>query len=452
VRDVLMQRAIKDLDFALFAKDMGLAEKFARRTGGAFIHLDKAGRTVRVVVEGISYDFSMIQGEDIEADLKQRDFTINALAVSLGGEEPWDKLHVVDVSEGMNDLAKGLVRFVSAKSLSDDPLRMLRAYRLAAVLNFRVEEASSENISTFARLIQYSAVERIVEELDQLLKTSQAHLAIFELERLHLLDAIFPELSSLRGIDQYGYHHLDVFRHTLETLRFMELFILDPEQPFPGHAEELNIYLKACNPVWLKWCALFHDLGKNRTKKIKENGRISFPGHAHESAVQFRKAALRLKLSRNRTDLTAMLIELHLRPLLMAKAMIEGHLTSRGIARLVRRVRDDLPGLFLLAAADNAAKQGVLSSKDRDSELNRLFGLMLEMQHKMHDNEMLKRPILTGKDLIAQLGLTPGPLVGKLLRQINEANLAGEIDNRDEALFLAQELLDRTKPKERKVN
>jgi tRNA nucleotidyltransferase/poly(A) polymerase len=396
---------------------------------------------VRVVVEGTNYDFSVLQGKNLEADLKKRDFTINALAVSLTGEESWDRLHVLDVSGGLTDLAEGVVRLISTKSLSDDPLRMLRAYRLAAVLNFRVEEATCRKISRSAHLIQHSAVERIVEELDQIFETPRAYSTVLEMDQSNLLDTIFPELRSLKGVDQNGHHHLDVFHHTLETLRSMELFTMHPERAFPAHTEVLKPYLKGRNPVYLKWYALFHDMGKPWTKKIREDGKISFPGHAHESAVGFRHVALRMKLNRIHADLVARLIELHLRPLLMAEAMRAGYLTPKGMARLVCKVGNDLPGLFLLAAADDAAKQGFLSSKDCCHELNRLFGLLLEMQRKKQESEA---PILTGADIITKLGLKPGPLVGKLLRQICEAHLAGEIETKDEALFLAQQLLKRS--------
>jgi poly(A) polymerase len=431
-----------DLDFILSEQDMGLAQAFADRTRGAYVRLDKAGRTVRVVLEGMSYDFSMLQGDDLETDLKQRDFTINGLAVSLTGEEHWDRLPVLDYSGGVADAAAGVVRAVSVEGLQHDPLRMLRAYRLAAVLDFHVEEATVENIREFAPLIQFTAAERIVEELDHIFETNRAHSTVMDLDRSNLLDAIFPELGGLKGVDQRGYHHLNVFEHTLETLRFIELFIAQPLAGFPTHADFVKSYAVGRIPIYLKWSALFHDTGKPRTKTIREDGRISFPGHAQASVAVYRKTALRMKLSRSHADLVGRFIGLHLRPLLMVEAMRRGHLTPKGMARLVTKIGSDLPGLFMLAMADNMAKHGLPGSQERLDELNRLFDQLLVMERKRREGEAAKSPLLTGTHLITGLGLKPGPLVGKILRQVYEAYLAGEVETRDEALVLAQRLLE----------
>jgi poly(A) polymerase len=442
VRDALLKREGTDLDFILSEQDLGLAQAFAEGTGGAYVKLDKAGRTVRVVLEGMIYDFSVLQGNDLEADLKQRDFTINGLAVSLTGDEPWDRLPVLDYSGGMADAAAGVIRAISLESLRRDPLRMLRAYRLAAVLGFRLDEVTADAIREFAPLIHTTAAERIVEELEHIFETNRAYSTVVDLDRSHLLEAIFPELRDLKGLSQNGHHHLDVFEHTLETLRFIEVFIDQPSAAFPLQAEVIRPYMEGRTPICLKWSALFHDTGKPGTKVTRQDGRISFPGHAQAGAAIYRKMALRMKLSRSNADRVGRLIALHLRPLLMTEARLRGHLTRKGMARLVKKIGDDLPGLFMLAVADNMAKQGLSGSRERLDELNGLFDQLLAIERKRREGEAMRSRLVTGTDLIAALGLKPGPLVGRILRRVDEAYLAGEVETRDEALFLAQKLLD----------
>lgn len=432
IRDRLMARETQDVDLTLSREALKTARAFAERTAGTFVLLREEGEMARVVVKDQIFDFSIFRGPDLEADLKGRDFTVNAISFSLGSAFVPGEWIPYDPLQGIRDLEHRILRMASPDCFEQDPLRMLRAFRLAAQIGLTIDDPSRQAIKKRASNLTRCASERIRNEWFLLLSQPASVAAIREMDESGLLEVLFPELTSLKGIHQDRYHHLDVFDHSLLTFQHLELLI---ERPIPLAAdleEEIIAFLKPDRKAaWLKAAALFHDLGKARTGEVK-NGYRTFYGHAEASLKRFQAIADRYRLSNREKEFIGRLIGGHMRPLFLVQEAGKGTLTRRALTRFVREEAEALTAFFLLALADSLGAQG--REKPPDME-NRLMGLWRKalLVRKVWIQPLEKKPpLLSGRDLIA-LGLEPGPLFKTLLSEIKEEQQEGGISTREQA-------------------
>ncbi len=448
VRDLFLGRKPGDIDLTVASQPKQWAERLRQLTGGACVELGREEETFRIVTpQNIVLDFSAFrQGAAcIEDDLRRRDLTVNALAAPLHTllhEHSVPFLPVFDPTAGLTDLEEQRIRVASAKSFTDDPLRLLRVFRFAAALGFAVEQETLAQVQQYAPFINKVSKERVAYELDAIMATNRAHAAFLGLRDCGLLWELLPELQDGVGMAQPASHHLDVFEHCLEALRQIELALADLPGYFAASSPVMQDYLteQPKRLIQVKWAALLHDVGKPVCFGTKEEGqgeRITFYNHDLRGAKLFTAISRRLRRSREDTEATASLIVWHMRPFFLANNQRQGKLTLRACLRLLREVGEQLPALFLLAMADALAGKGETSPEAIEEEVSGLFAHLLHIQQEHVRPVQTAPPLLTGHDLINELGLVPSPLFRTILESIEEAQMEQTISTRADALALA---------------
>lgn len=447
VRDFLLGRSSPDLDLAVSSRALACAKELARLTGGTFVLLDTEEGVARVVWQGYSIDFADLRKgyQDIVSDLKDRDFTINALAVAFDREKaslrrPYS---IIDPLGGLNDIAGKCIRAANDRVFADDPLRLLRAYRFMATLNFRIAPETGRIIRENRRLINSSSAERINYELQKIMAAPGPHLVLEEMADSGLLWEVFPELQAGVGVEQPSSHHLDVYSHCLETLRYMTRVLEQPETCYPGLGPEIETYLaQGSRRTLLRWAALFHDLGKPKTLEVRGEKR-TFYNHDKEGGRIFLGMAERLRWGRSHTQLVAKLIEHHMRPFHLNNARRKTGITGRACLRLVRAVGDDLPGIFLLAMADSLAGQGPGKPAGTERALAELYLEVAAVYRNSIKPVFEEPPLLNGHALQEVFGLEPGPVFRKILTGLQEAQVEKKVCTREEALSWVDTYLEK---------
>jgi len=442
VRELALGRGIQDLDLAVSAQTLELAHDLATALGGTYVLLDEAERTARVVWQDEILDLAEFRAPTLEGDLQARDFTLNAMAVGLDAILAQGPSGLLDPWGGLEDLARGRLRVVAPENLLYDPLRLLRAYRFAATHGFQVTPETTAAIQRAAPAFPRVAGERVHHELFLLLGAAAAAPVLREMAEVGLLSRIFPELDDMQGVEQNGYHHLDVYGHSQATLAALEEVLAAPEAYFVEMAAAVVRYAQTHpKAALLKLAALFHDAGKPQVQERRRHPeRYTFYYHEKVGVEIFSRVARRLRCSQAETRTVTSLIQLHMRPFLLLPAFRERELSFRALGRLVRAARPELAGLFGLAMADSLAGQGPLKPVDSEAVLADLADAAHRfLKERLEPQERLPR-LLSGHDLI-RLGLTPGPHFRRLLTALEEAQWEGIIRTRQEALELVQRLL-----------
>ena len=430
LRDRLLNRESKDIDFAVLGDSIALARKVANRLKGAYVSLDET--TARVVLPFVQLDFAKIT-ESIEKDLARRDFTINALALNLSTAS------IIDLFSGIEDIKNKVIRAISEDSILDDPLRLLRAVRLSCCLGFKIEPKTSDLIKKHFTRIKDVAPERVNYELFEILKadTSAEHLKL--LYDLGLLPLLFPELKNLQSIGPDGYHHLNLLDHSIETVRQLEILAEKP----PLFSDKIKEYFAQDVAAGhnrlsiLKLACLFHDLGKPQTMKIEED-KTSFIGHEMVGVALVSKIGSRIRLSGKEIASLKRLVAHHMR----IGTLIQGRIiTRKAIFRLVRDLEDDLIGVLLLSLADRLSAVGEATTEE-DIEQHR-EGLRLILTEYLKPDQPLKPPkIVSGDEIMERFGLKSGPLIGEILSAISEGWIEQRVKEKEDAFSLAEGLID----------
>lgn len=438
VRDWVAGKASQDLDITIPRDAFGFAGILAKELHAAFVPLDQDEDVARLVWHGLTVDFSAFRegASSIEEDLGKRDFTINALAVAMdevqgGLEAPY---HIIDPTGGVPDLLQGVVRATNDSVFANDPLRLLRAYRFVAALGFSLEEKTAELISQHASGISRVASERISYELERIIESARPAAVLGSLAESGLLWLIFPELRKGEGMAQPESHHLDVFSHNLATLDWMVRIQQKPDDHFPLYGGQMAEYLAGDRKkIWLRWAALFHDLGKPAVLKVRDE-RITFYNHDQVGARKFEETARRLKWSREDTVMIARFIELHMWPFHLSNARLKEGITARACLRLVKAAGEELPGLFMLAMADSLAGQGPAKPDAVERHLADLYE-EVDKTYQEHIKPVFTGPrLLTGHDLKDIFGLAPGPIFREILEELQGLQVTGEVNSQSEAI------------------
>ncbi len=430
LRDVLLTRWPNDLDLAVEGDTSTLGRQLADAGHGTFVPLDPDTGTVRVALNGTQgidwIDMVALRAPTIEADLTLRDFTINAIALPLDDQFDASTAPYIDPTGGRDDLHRRILRITGKHALEDDPIRVLRGYRIAARLGFEMDAPTRRAMISHADQTSLPAAERTAHELASLLATPDPSTTLAEMMADGVLPVLIPELHDTVGVGQNGYHHLDVWGHTLETVRIMAELIANPgSRPI----EDFDAYLRtdAARQVLL-WAALLHDVGKPPCR-TEQDGRVRFYGHEDRGAEMADCIGLRLRHSNRHRLRVTRLVKNHLRPLLLASKHNREPVTVRAVDRLYRALEEDLPGLFLLALADTRATRGVDAEADSEARLLALWHHVNRCRAESITPVDDGPPLLTGHDLIHRFGLSEGPLIGHILADFRDARIAGELDD-----------------------
>jgi tRNA nucleotidyltransferase/poly(A) polymerase len=470
VRDLLLGRDTRDLDVVVAGDAIAVARELADRLGGAFVVLDEERGTARVVLgdRGDKYyvDFATLRGGSLESDLGARDFTINAMAIDVQDVSPDPR--IIDLLGGRQDLESGAIRVVSDSVFQDDAIRLLRGVRLAAELGMELEQSTEELMLRENHLLAGVSAERIRDELCKILAVAEAEVHLRRLDRLGLLASVLPELETVRGLEQPHPHFQDVLEHSLSAVGGLDRVFIAMERLATGKdlsvAEEWGVGAEAqealqtavgpfsqpvlehlekqivddrSRAVLLKLAALLHDVGKASTGKTDEDGRIRFLGHAREGSVLAARAVRRLRFGGREARLVRVVIHHHMRPLHLAKAE---RVSRRAIHRFFRDTDGAGVDVLLLSLADNLGLVHQGTNVEQWIGICEVAGMLLRAYFEQHAEVIAPPPLLRGGDLLEFLGMEPGPAVGTVLRALSEAQAAGELSTREEALRLAESL------------
>lgn len=441
VRDLLLGRPFHDVDVVLSDRVFEAANLLSSKLKAASFVLDSERHVARVVFGQGNWDITGFRDSTIEGDLRKRDFTINALAVRWEDFYPSRSLdRVVDLFGGLADLQSRSVRTVTEESLTDDPLRMLRAFRIRAELHFAIHPEVLKQIEQVHAGIAQVAGERVRDELDRIFLQPDSAGAWRELGGTALFDSLFPEMKAMKGCEQGGYHHLDVWGHSVAALENVERLLLALAGAFPDHASSLMQYLTSApgnlhRGVLLKWATILHDIGKPKTRELREPGRWRFHGHDHAGTDMAEGLLTRLRLSRKDTQIIISMIEHHLRPLNLFNQLDQ---QDDAFYRFFRAAGAEALGVMMLAIGDLGAARGPLADPARDAQFVLLIRRMLDYYYREYFPAISTPELVKGRDLMAFLQMKPGPLMGELLKEIRESQLTGQLRTREDALDFAR--------------
>jgi putative nucleotidyltransferase with HDIG domain len=439
VRDAALGREVTDLDLAVGGDPAAAAKAIGREGGGHAFELSAEFGTWRVVAADGAWqvDATALRGETIDADLAERDFTVGAVAVPLAGGEP------LDPYGGLADLERGLLRAVGEGSFAADPLRLLRAARLAAGLGLAIDTGTLELARAEAPRAGEPAGERQLDELRQLLGGPDPLRGLSLLDELGVTAVVLPELEGLKGVEQGPNHHLDVHGHTLAVLEHTLEVESDLERFAGERAADVATLLaepladEMTRGTALRFGALLHDIGKPATRGERD-GYVTFVGHDKDGVEIVGGLCRRLRASRK---LTGHLQALTLHHLRLGFLVHEAPLPPRRVHEYLRATEPVAADVTLLTVADRLSARGggpFATEEAIEAHLTLARQMLADALDWRRDGPPV--PLLAGDELAAELGIAEGPELGELLAELEAAQYAGEVTTREGAVELARRL------------
>lgn len=465
VRDYLLGRPTHDLDIIVPRGGICLARRLAAAFAGTSFILDAERDVGRAIIplpdDGVlEIDVARLRGPDLLDDLALRDFTVNAIAMDLSRPD----LALFDPFDGRADVERRLLRAVTEGAFVDDPLRTLRAVRIVAELDFHIEDATFNLIRRDAHLLPSAAPERIREELMRIVVAPAAWQHLRLLCDLGLLQHALPESAAQAGVDQSPPHYQDVFDHTRSVLAYLGgmFALIWPDGPYrrpvardgdsmvvasteqwddvgellapylPELREHLRLPLAAgrTRRDLLCWAAVAHDWGKPAKRTVEETGRVRFFDHDHWGALLVEARLSALKFSGDELAYVARLTDLHMRPGELAH---DYPFSRRAEYRFFRAADNTGPDVVLLSLADHLATYAPAPDASRWENRLKASAQLLESFFRAHSERVAPAPILNGRQVMAELGLPPGPRIGQLLDGLREAQATGQVGSEEDA-------------------
>lgn len=464
VRDMILNRLSRDFDFAVPSGGISLARRVARALDANFMILDEERDTGRVIVidedDSRTYlDFATYRGGDkLEDDLRARDFTINAIAYDLKTDS------LIDPLNGADDIRARIIRACSPASLTDDPIRILRGVRLAAAFDFKIDLATRSLMKDAAPLLPNVSPERQRDELFKILEGPKPDSSMRALEMLGVFPHMMPELSAMKGIEQSPPHVYDVWEHTLKVLGHLEAILAALESGSGGDDPFLNALVSALGKyrerfashfteslntdrsvrAALFFAALYHDVEKPATKTVEYTGRIRFFDHDVQGAKVASMRGHKFNLSNDEIQRVKKIVFNHMRFHFFTMQLEEKKKepTRKSIYRFFRDAGEAGIDLVLLGLADLRGTRDHTQTMENWQAALDIAGIFLENYWEKREETVAPPRLLDGHELMKELNLDGGRIIGQLLEAIREGQAVGEVSTRDEALSLARKLLE----------
>lgn len=418
IRDLLLGKKTTDRDISIKNAEI-FAKKIAEDFSGTFIVLDEVNKIYRVVLaDKVNFfDISELQGETIEEDLKRRDFTINAIAYDLKND------NIVDVTGGVSDIEKKVLRHIDDKNFEEDPLRILRAFRFLATTGFEMTSELENAIRKYLPLAMKPAKERIHYEIMKLFGGEYASPALLKMDEFGLLELIFPCIKDMKKVPPNTHHHLDLFHHVVETVRQIEIGYSNAPKEVREHLDKIDFGgFPRINH--LKIAGFLHDIGKFSTWTIEPTGRHRFIKHDDVGSKMAVPLLRDLKFSKKQIEYISTMIKYHIYP---SNVIVSPDLNEKVKMRYIRKMGDNVIDNIILACADRLSARGVDVTDEMVnanlSGLNTLLNFYLEKRETL---EPLPK-LLDGNEIMSILNIQPSPILGKIVNALYEAQLNGDI-------------------------
>ena len=445
LRDLLTSGNFSDYDFAVKEGTKEIAFELAEALEGSAFELGSGGKSCyRVAVKKgddlIEIDFAPFKDDTIETDLKRRDFTINAMALSLLELFENDTPHILDPLDGMQDILSGSLKLASESAIDEDPLRILRGFRFAAIFSMQPDKSFLSLAQEKRHKLAAVARERVRTEFFKMFAAERSYIQVNSMAELDILSEIIPDISSWGDIDQGECHTFGLLKHSLKTLEYLEKILEDADGPFALYGKQLNVHLAKeieygiNRKTMLKFAVLVHDSGKPSTLKILAD-KVTFYSHEEAGAKINAKIAADLKLGRFARGILKNITRQHMRILHLSKL---DKISIKASNRYMRDCGDELPEILLLALADTWATR---DARDVDyTDVEGVVGQMFELW--LNRPETPPEPFLNGSEVMDITGLKEGAKVGRYLSLLADAEIDGIISSKIEAVNFLKRLSD----------
>lgn len=424
VRDALLGKVSYDRDIAIKNAE-NFAQNIAKKFDGTLITLDGENHIYRIVLpDKLNYlDISEMQGNSIEQDLLRRDFTINAIAYDLKNND------FIDVTGGMNDLKSAVLRHIKDENFADDSLRILRAFRFAAVTGFEMTPELKTAIKKYSHLALNPAPERINYELMKLLGGKNAAKILLLMDEFGILEKIFPCVNEMKRVTPNSHHHLDLFHHVVETINQIEIDYAECDTEIKEHLDALDFGgFPRINH--LKLAGFLHDIGKFSTWTIEPTGRHRFIKHDDVGSKMIVPLLKKWKFSKKQIEYISCMIKNHIYP---SSVLAAPDLNEKVMMRYIRKMGDNVIDNIILARADRLSAKGIDITEDMiQNNLNGLNKLLKFYLEKRKTLEPLPK-IIDGTEIMNLLNIKPSAQLGQIIKALEEAQISGDVVSKTDA-------------------
>lgn len=433
VRDFYMGLESTDRDIIVMDEDArDFALKLSELFQATFVPLDEDNKIYRIVLpDKINYiDITNPVGDSIEKDLMRRDLTINAIAVNIRTGE------LIDISGGVTDIMNKCINYVNELNFVDDPLRLLRVYRFQALYGFQLASETINAVCKYSDLIHKPAVERINYELLKLFGGEYAHVALENMNKTWILEEIFPFVKELKQVPPNSHHHLDLFHHSIETVKQVQILYNEAPDEVKEHLSRID-FGGFSRLAHLKLAAFMHDIGKFSTWTIEE-GKHRFIKHDDVGSKMSVKILKDLHFSNKQIDYISSMIKYHIYP---SHVMTSPQITEKIMMRYVRKMDTNSIDAIILAQADRLSARGP-EITDQIVERN-ITSLNMLLRFYLEARETLKPlpKLLSGNDVMQILNIKPSKRLGEIMEALHEAQISGDVITKEHAIEFVKNMV-----------
>ena len=435
VRDILLGKETVDRDLIITdedAKDFSL--KAAEFLGGKFIPLDEENKIYRIVLQDkINYlDITNPVENSLENDIFRRDLRVNAIAVNIKTGE------IYDPANGIKDIENKILNSIREENFTDDPLRLLRIFRFHSILGFKISDELIQIAKKHSNMLQKSAKERVEYELMKLFGGEWAHSALLKLDECNLLEYIFPFVKELKQVPPNAHHHLDLFNHSIETVKQIQLLYNNADEYTKSHLNKVD-FGGFSRLAHLKLAGFMHDIGKFSTWTIEEDTkRHRFFKHEDAGSKLAPAYLKKLMFSNKQIDYIKIIIKNHMYPSMVVSAP---ELSDKVMMRYVRKMEENAIDAIIIAKADRLSALGPEVTEqmvqENLSSLDKLLKFYIDAQETIKPLPKL----LDGNELMKKFNMAPSPALGEILNKLHDAQINGDVNTKEEALKFVESII-----------